>query len=102
MDSTTKDVGGPSVCEEREKELQQITDYILQMYQQYDLSTDEYQKKLPCLEAKYKVNYKEFLRNCRHYFFLIVAEFKLSTENLFNLFFDGETFLIFYFSEKPF
>ena len=54
-DSTPNDVGTSPICEEREKELQQITDYILQLYQQYDLSTAEYQKKLPCLEAKYKV-----------------------------------------------
>ncbi len=52
----------PTVCEEREKELQQITDYILQMYRQYDLSTDEYRQKIPCLEAKYKVPF-QVLRN---------------------------------------
>ncbi len=59
-ESTKEEVGGLSdICEKREQELQQIIDYIHQMYQQYDLSTPEYQKKLPCLEAKYKVRFCE-------------------------------------------
>ncbi len=42
-------------CEDRKRELKQITEYIVQMYATYDKSTPVTEKKKLCMESKYKV-----------------------------------------------